>query len=118
LTDGLSPKDRAELNQVAVASGLGCSIVASIVLTIGGGVFLDRALGTSPVLTLIGVALGLIVAGYQLYELAVMGQRGRKSPPIARGLARLPVAHKRSPLGGPAGPEAGDASENGPVAPS
>ena len=68
MTDGLSREDRAELNQVAVASGLGCSIVASIVLTIGGGVLLDRVLDTTPVLTLIGVALGLVAAGYQLYE--------------------------------------------------
>jgi F0F1-type ATP synthase assembly protein I len=95
LTDGLSPEDRRELNQVAVATGLGCSIVASIVLTIGGGVLLDRAFDTAPVLTLIGVALGLIVAGYQIYELALMGQRGRRPPPIARGLAKLPVGRKR-----------------------
>ena len=115
MTDGFSREDRTELNQVAVASGLGCTIVASIVLTIGGGVLLDRVLDTAPVFTLIGVALGLIVAGYQLYELAVMGQRGRRPPPLARSLAKLPVARKRAH--GPAGSGAGDSSENGPVAP-
>jgi ATP synthase protein I len=96
LADGPTPEQRAQLNQAAVASGLGCSIVATIVMTIGGGVLLDRALDTTPVLTLIGVALGLIAAGYQLYELAQLGQRGRKAPPIARGLAKLPVARRRN----------------------
>lgn len=115
MTDGLSHEDRVELNQVAVASGLGCSIVASIVLSIGGGVLLDRVLDTTPVLTLIGVAFGLVVAGYQLYELAVMGQRGRRPPTITRGLARLPVAQKRTQR--PAGSDTGDSSENRPTDP-
>ena len=95
MADGPTPEQRAQLNQVAVASGLGCSIVATIVMTIGGGVLLDRALDTTPVLTLIGVALGLIAAGYQLFELALLGQTGRKAPPISRGLAKLPIARRR-----------------------
>lgn len=113
MTDGPTPEQRAELNQVAVATGLGCSIVVSIVLTIGGGVLLDRAFDTSPLLTLIGVALGLIAAVYQLYELATMGQKGRRPPPLARSLARLPVGQKR-PAGHPG--ETGDTSESGPSA--
>jgi hypothetical protein len=114
LADGPTPDERAQLNQVAVASGLGCSIVASIVMTIGGGVLLDRALDTSPVLTLSGVALGLIVAGYQLYELAMIGQRGRKPPPISRGLAKLPVGRSPKRVDGAAGREAGDSSAGEP----
>lgn len=109
MTDGLTPEDRTELNQVAVASGLGCTIVASIVLTIGGGVLLDAALNTAPLWTLIGVAVGLIVAGYQLYELAQMGRRDRRPPPITRGLAKLPVGRKR--VEGPAVGKAGDSSD-------
>jgi hypothetical protein len=42
-------------------------------LCIGGGIFLDRWLDTSPVFTLIGMGLGLASAGYSLYELAVLG---------------------------------------------
>jgi ATP synthase protein I len=49
--------------------------VVSLLLCIGGGILLDRWLGTSPLLTLIGVGLGLITAGYSLYELAVLGSQ-------------------------------------------
>ena len=48
--------DQQDLRVIGVATGLGCSIVAALVLCIGGGVFLDRQFGTAPVLTLIGVA--------------------------------------------------------------
>jgi ATP synthase protein I len=115
LADGPTPDERAQLNQVAIASGLGCSIVATLVLTIGGGVLLDRALDTEPVLTLCGVALGLFTALYQLYELAMVGQPGRKTPPISRGLARLPGGRGRSSkrVDGVAGREAGDSSASG-----
>jgi hypothetical protein len=114
LADGPTPNERAQLNQVAIATGLGCSIVVTMLLTIGGGVLLDRAFGTRPLLTLIGVALGLFVAGYQFYELAMVGQRGRTPPPISRGLARLPVGRSTPRVDGAAGREAGDSSANGP----
>ena len=114
MADGPTPDKRAELNQVAVATGLGCSIVASIVLTIGGGVLLDRAFDTSPIFTLIGLALGLFTAGYQLYELATMGQKGRRPPPLARGLSRLPVGQKRGD--GRADRPGGESSGKGPSA--
>ena len=116
MADGPTPDERAQLNQAAIASGLGCSIVASIVMTIGGGVLLDRALDSSPWLTLGGVALGLIVAGYQLYELAMVGQRGRKPPPISRGLARLPIGRSSKRVDGAAGREAGDSDAGEPDA--
>nr|WP_286207071.1 AtpZ/AtpI family protein [Thermomicrobium sp. CFH 73360] len=63
--------------------GLGFSVVSSLVLCIGGGVLLDRWLGTMPLFTLAGVVLGLATASYALYELArVSGghrdQRGRR----------------------------------------
>jgi F0F1-type ATP synthase assembly protein I len=96
LADGPTPEQRAQLNQVGIATGLGCSIVVSVILTIGGGVLLDRALDTAPILTLVGVALGLIAAGYQLYELAQVGQTGRKAPPITRGVEKLAGARKQT----------------------
>jgi ATP synthase protein I len=66
---------------IGVATGLGCSIVAALVLCIGGGVWLDNRFGTSPVLTLVGVALGLAAAGRQLWELAKLsGQREQTGP--------------------------------------
>ncbi len=61
---------------IGEALTLGFSVVSSLVLCIGGGVLLDRWLGTAPVFVLVGVALGLITAGYSLYKLAARaGQR-------------------------------------------
>ena len=58
---------------VGAASGIGCTVVVSLLLCIGGGILLDRWLGTSPIFTLSGMVLGLVAAGYSLYELAVLG---------------------------------------------
>jgi ATP synthase protein I len=49
--------------------------VVSLLLCIGGGILLDRWLDTSPIFTLLGMALGLAAAGYTLYELAVLGSQ-------------------------------------------
>ena len=62
---------------IGVASGIGCTVVVSLLLCIGGGIFLDRWLGTTPIFTLIGMGLGLAAAGYSLYELAVLGDKSK-----------------------------------------
>ena len=74
-----SPRDRQDWRAIGAASGLGCSIVASLLLCIGGGILLDRWLSTSPVLALVGVVFGLVVSGYLLYQLAVMNPPRRPS---------------------------------------
>ena len=74
-----SPRERQDWRAIGAASGLGCSIVASLLLCIGGGILLDRWLGTSPVLTLLGVVLGLVLSGYLLYQLATMNTPRRPS---------------------------------------
>lgn len=84
-----SPIDRSDVRAAGVAAGLGCSIVASLILLIGGGVALDRWLDTAPVFILIGVALGLAVAGYQLYELTQVGRKGTQAGPVARRIGRV-----------------------------
>jgi hypothetical protein len=61
-------------------------------LCIGGGVWLDKRFGTSPVLTLLGVALGLAAAAYQLWELAKVGSKTGQVGPLGRQLARLPMS--------------------------
>lgn len=66
-------ENQRDWQAVGVASGLGCTVVVSLLLCIVGGVLLDRWLGTTPILTLIGVGLGLAASGYALYELAVLG---------------------------------------------
>ena len=90
MTNGPTPEQQ-DMRAIGVATGLGCSIVAALVLCIGGGVWLDTRFGTSPVLTLIGVAVGLVVAGYQLWELARVGSKTTQPGPMARTIARLPM---------------------------
>ena len=88
--------EQQDLRAVGVATGLGCSIVAALVVCIGGGVWLDSRFGTSPVLTLTGVALGLAAAGYQLWELAKVGSKTAQPGPLTRTIARLPMPSPRA----------------------
>ena len=89
MSDGPSPEQRAQLGAVGAATGLVCSVVVSLIVFIGGGVLLDRALGTAPVLTLAGVGVGLLAAGYELYELTRVGIKDRAPGPLGRGFASL-----------------------------
>lgn len=73
---------------VAVASGLGCAVVASLVVFIGIGVFIDQRFDLAPVFTLIGVLIGLVAAGYQLYELTLIGRKDRQNGPVGRTIER------------------------------
>ena len=82
MRQGPSPEDIAEVRAAGVAAGLGCSIVVTIILCVVGGIFLDGWLDTSPWLTLGGVALGLFASGYQLYELAMLGNDKEPSPRV------------------------------------
>lgn len=79
MEDPLGGTDKRDLQAVGAATGLGCTVVVSLLLCIGGGVLLDSWLGTAPIFVFIGIALGLATAGYLLYELAVLNQpdRGR-----------------------------------------
>lgn len=73
---------------VGLATGLGISVVAALVIFIGLGIVLDQWLDRSPVFTLIGVGVGLIAAGYQLYELVLVSDRKRRNGPIGRTMAQ------------------------------
>ncbi len=73
---------------VGLATGLGVSVVASLVIFIGLGIVFDQWLDRSPVFTLIGVAVGLIAAGYQLYELVLASDSKRRNGPIGRTMAQ------------------------------
>jgi hypothetical protein len=90
---------RAQLGAAGAAAGLGCSVVVSLLVFIGGGILLDGALETTPILTLIGVVIGLIAAGYQLYELTRIGVAGREPGPLGRRLTRG-TAGRRAPAAG------------------
>lgn len=78
----LGSHSQKDWQAIGAASGIGCTIVVSLLVCIGGGVLLDRWLGTTPVMVLLGMVAGMIAAGYALYELAVLGQPDK-------GLVRL-----------------------------
>ena len=89
MQNGPTPDQRAQMEAVGTASGLGCAIVATMLVFIGGGIVLDRWLDSSPLLTLIGLALALIGAGYQLYELTLIGRKDRPPGPVGRRMASV-----------------------------
>src|SRR5687768_2059907 len=74
-------KDR-DLRKIATASTLGFGVAVSLAIMVGGGVWLDGRLDMAPVFTLIGLVLGLISAGYQLYELAMLNRQDRENGPV------------------------------------
>ena len=49
--------------------GLGWYVALSIVLGVGGGLWLDGRLDVRPLFTLLGLALGLVVAFYGAYKM-------------------------------------------------
>lgn len=98
MPDGLPPAERETLSAAGVAAGLGCSIVATVVICIAGGVVIDQKFGRPPLFTLIGVAIALIMAGYQLVELSRVGRAGAKQGPVTRGLQTVsgPIVERRA----------------------
>ena len=85
---------RDDVQAIGAAQGLGCGIVASLIVFIGLGIFLDRKFDSLPILTLVGVVIGLIAAGYQLYELALVGRKDRESGPLGKAIGQK-VAQRR-----------------------
>jgi hypothetical protein len=79
-----------------LAASLGFSIVATLVVCIAAGLLLDGWLDTSPWLTLTGVALGLIGAGYQLWELVLISDNSRANGPLGRTMAQRMEARQRT----------------------
>jgi F0F1-type ATP synthase assembly protein I len=77
VADDRTPERRAQLRSIGLATGLGCSIVVTLIAAIGGGVLIDRWRGTEPLFTFVGLALGLVAAGYELWELANVGNPRR-----------------------------------------
>jgi ATP synthase protein I len=57
--------------------GVGWFIAISILLGVGGGLWLDSKFGTSPILVIVGLILGLIVAFYGVYRMLLPLMRGK-----------------------------------------
>lgn len=92
--EGSSHMEQARI--AGVATGLAWSIVVTLIVLIGGGILLDAKLGTTPWLTLTGVALGLICAAYELWELTRLGDTKRSSGPLGRRLEQR-AARRQGP---------------------
>ena len=89
--------DKKQMRATGIAAGLGCSIVATVVVCIVGGVLLDKELGTEPWLTLAGVGVAIVAAGYQLYELSTLDRAGKRAGPVSRGIERIVPARRSKP---------------------
>ena len=60
-----------------LALDLGMRLGLSVIIGIGAGILLDNWLGTSPMLTLIGVVVGVGAAMYSIWDVARDGMKPR-----------------------------------------
>jgi F0F1-type ATP synthase assembly protein I len=69
--------DRSTIRALGLVSGIGFSIALSIGLGVGLGILLDNTLNTAPIFLIVGILVGLGLAGYTLYSLvAIFGGAG------------------------------------------
>lgn len=76
-----------DYQSIGLASTLGFGIAVSLALLVGGGVWLDTRLDSAPLWSLIGLVLGLISAGYQLYELVLASRKDKQNGPLGKKLS-------------------------------
>jgi ATP synthase protein I len=75
-----SPPDRRWVRQVGILSGVGLTLVISTVLGLWGGYVLDRWLGSTPWLTVVGLLLGIASGFVNLFRAAgILGREGRQA---------------------------------------
>ena len=86
-TDFDPEKSGHDLQSIGVAATLGFGTAVSLAVLAGGGVWLDTRLDTAPLWSLVGLFLGLIAAGYQLYELVLASQKHKENGPLGRKLS-------------------------------
>ncbi len=67
-----------QLPPTARLIGIGWYFAVCIILGLVGGVLLDKVTGTEPLLTLIGLALGLFLAFYGGYQMLMEVIRPKK----------------------------------------
>jgi F0F1-type ATP synthase assembly protein I len=73
--DDGKPAEGSQAANWGMAFDLGLRLGISVVLGVGGGLLLDSWLHTSPILTLIGVVLGIGAAMYTIWDVARKGMR-------------------------------------------
>ena len=74
------------VRSVALASGFGCSVIALLVLFVGGGLLLDRHYASTPLWTLVGVAVGLIAIVAEFAFLVRSSRRESAASPGRRAV--------------------------------
>ena len=87
---------RARLRVIGLALEFGFTTIGAFVICLGGGIWLDRRFGTSPLLLLVGLLLALITVGYNLYQLATVRvgpSRPRKSAAAQSSQSRRPPSN-------------------------
>ncbi len=79
---GQEPQPRGSLSEVYRYSGLGCSFAAAVLVFVGLGWLLDRALGLTPLFMVVGALVGTALASVSLYRKLGLGRppRGRERP--------------------------------------
>ena len=75
---------RSSLSAVGRFAGLGVQLVASILLFLYGGQWVDRRLGTDPVFLLLGVFIGAAAAVYSMCR-SLMAEQRREAEKNGRG---------------------------------
>ncbi|MCA1669706.1 MAG: AtpZ/AtpI family protein [Thermomicrobia bacterium] len=73
--------DRNTVRLLAIATQIGFGVAVPLLIFVGGGAFLDKKTGHSPLFLLIGLVIGLIGAGYELFDLVRKLPAGRQPPP-------------------------------------
>ena len=80
---------KTRLRLIGRSLEFGFTIVGAFVIFLGGGIWLDRRLGTSPIFLLIGMVIAFIAIGYNLYEIATIGYKPRAAKFVSA--AKQPV---------------------------
>lgn len=76
----IGPEGRKQLKLAARFASAGLELAVSIVVGYFGGRFIDRAVGTTPYLTYLGLLLGIVAGFRNLFLLAKSAQnRGEAS---------------------------------------
>lgn len=83
--------NRERWRALAMAAQFGGTALGSLVICLGGGIWLDQRLGTSPLFLFVGLILAFVVIGYSLYEVTKLDS-GRRVPSRRPGAPPPPRA--------------------------
>ena len=84
----------ARVRVIGLALEFGFTTIGAFVICLGGGIWLDRRLGKSPLLLLLGLLLAFLAVGYNLYQIATvkLGTRPPGKTATSAGPAKRPAS--------------------------